>query len=283
MLTIRNRLFSTYSKVPLFYKLYFVTSGITYCYFPQTQTTILVNTCSLLVADTVQYLEDYVKHVYPDKLLLCDVVFFTNIISKIGALGYVSNQLQILKGMHGSLVGIGYGINSYLLNATINSAYYSAVWGTVSSFSMWCGFKTFKHMIDPAIKDLMTGIQQQYRQLITELQNPTNPELKVLITTITNLLTNQNLISLMNMGQNKSGKKVFTVEELDKIAPTRCIGLKRHIPIFKTTCAVCQDECTHKQLHRVLPCKHTFHTHCIDNWLLEKTTVCPMCRRDAST
>ncbi len=44
-----------------------------------------------------------------------------------------------------------------------------------------------------------------------------------------------------------------------------------------TNCSICQDE-----LHRgtrLRTCRHTFHDHCIDQWL-ELNTRCPVCRHD---
>ena len=42
-------------------------------------------------------------------------------------------------------------------------------------------------------------------------------------------------------------------------------------------CAVCQSQCKPTEQVRLLPCRHTFHTQCIDPWF-ERSTCCPTCR-----
>ncbi|XP_034972504.1 E3 ubiquitin-protein ligase RNF149 [Zootoca vivipara] len=44
-------------------------------------------------------------------------------------------------------------------------------------------------------------------------------------------------------------------------------------------CAVCIENYKPKDIVRILPCKHVFHRHCLDPWLLEHRT-CPMCKLD---
>ncbi|XP_061482832.1 E3 ubiquitin-protein ligase RNF149 [Rhineura floridana] len=44
-------------------------------------------------------------------------------------------------------------------------------------------------------------------------------------------------------------------------------------------CAVCIENYKPKDIVRILPCKHVFHRHCIDPWLLDHRT-CPMCKLD---
>lgn len=44
-------------------------------------------------------------------------------------------------------------------------------------------------------------------------------------------------------------------------------------------CAICIENFKPKDTVRVLPCKHIFHRHCIDPWLLDHRT-CPMCKLD---
>lgn len=71
--------------------------------------------------------------------------------------------------------------------------------------------------------------------------------------------------------------------------------LKRHVDLCTTRaihaspqspdeahvqCTVCLLDIAHGSQTRVLPCKHTFHLHCIDLWLVNATkNSCPLCWR----
>lgn len=45
-------------------------------------------------------------------------------------------------------------------------------------------------------------------------------------------------------------------------------------------CAVClENYAVHEQI-RQLPCRHFYHAHCIDPWLLTKNRCCPICKQD---
>uniref|UniRef100_A0A0N5CA16 RING-type domain-containing protein n=1 Tax=Strongyloides papillosus TaxID=174720 RepID=A0A0N5CA16_STREA len=65
----------------------------------------------------------------------------------------------------------------------------------------------------------------------------------------------------------------------------RITGLLEQIPIEKydeitmshcDECTICMMEFTNNTDIRTLPCKHIYHSGCIDDWLL-RTFACPMC------
>lgn len=41
-------------------------------------------------------------------------------------------------------------------------------------------------------------------------------------------------------------------------------------------CSICLDEYIYDELITVLPCNHTFHKNCLDDWL-RNTKTCPLC------
>ncbi|KXS12844.1 hypothetical protein M427DRAFT_136984 [Gonapodya prolifera JEL478] len=46
-------------------------------------------------------------------------------------------------------------------------------------------------------------------------------------------------------------------------------------------CAICLDSFQPGDRIRPLPCGHDFHAACVDEWLIERRRVCPVCKRDA--
>lgn len=43
-------------------------------------------------------------------------------------------------------------------------------------------------------------------------------------------------------------------------------------------CAICVEDFTDGDGLRVLPCEHFFHRQCIDEWLINHSAVCPLCK-----
>lgn len=44
-------------------------------------------------------------------------------------------------------------------------------------------------------------------------------------------------------------------------------------------CSICCEDIVATELHRHLPgCDHIFHAVCVDQWLLQRSATCPMCR-----
>jgi len=43
-------------------------------------------------------------------------------------------------------------------------------------------------------------------------------------------------------------------------------------------CSICTEDFIENENVRILPCRHIYHPHCIDPWLLRIAGTCPLCR-----
>lgn len=73
------------------------------------------------------------------------------------------------------------------------------------------------------------------------------------------------------------------LSEDEQIRIAKRIGLIHHLPsgIFDGSkkareCVICMNEFTIGDIVRYLPCVHTYHKECIDDWLMRSFT-CPSC------
>lgn len=46
------------------------------------------------------------------------------------------------------------------------------------------------------------------------------------------------------------------------------------------TCAICLEDYKEGEIVKVLPCKHEYHSSCVDSWLTKWGTFCPVCKHD---
>lgn len=51
----------------------------------------------------------------------------------------------------------------------------------------------------------------------------------------------------------------------------------------KPTCTICLCEYEEGDAVKMLRCGHSFHSDCIDPWLINKKALCPICRRGIYT
>ena len=58
--------------------------------------------------------------------------------------------------------------------------------------------------------------------------------------------------------------------------PTKTVDGSTH---DSTSCSICIESFTEAELVKILPCFHQFHSKCVDDWLLRKST-CPVCKYD---
>uniref|UniRef100_A0A8C2VDF0 RING-type domain-containing protein n=2 Tax=Chinchilla lanigera TaxID=34839 RepID=A0A8C2VDF0_CHILA len=77
---------------------------------------------------------------------------------------------------------------------------------------------------------------------------------------------------------NQSCRKA-TKEVIDQLPLHTVKHEEKDADLDAENCAVCIEHFKVNDLIRILPCKHIFHSICIDPWLLDHRT-CPMCKLD---
>ena len=53
-----------------------------------------------------------------------------------------------------------------------------------------------------------------------------------------------------------------------------------HENINSNHCIICQENFHQEDKVSALSCRHIFHQECVENWLLNYNSVCPICRRE---
>ncbi|KHN99058.1 Zinc finger, RING/FYVE/PHD-type [Metarhizium album ARSEF 1941] len=87
-------------------------------------------------------------------------------------------------------------------------------------------------------------------------------------------------------------KRVASLLKLDGVAPSRAYGNEQEKdkkPEPPTTsrscsfddvisCVICLDILQGEDMVRQLPCRHYFHSSCLDTWYLRQHSTCPLCK-----
>lgn len=255
---------SLYNNTPKFYKLYFITSGITYLYFPDTRKIILENTGLVLINISINTVKKIINKYYPNKEILCDITNCIDLISCIGTTSYVSYNLNILSNLHNNkILNFSHFLQKQILTFMRNTSCITSMCGVVSSFTICVASKTINLIYGRQVELFLTKIDGYVNYFLNNIVDDYVKEIVI------NFL-------------KECFRKPMTETELNNIAPIRCPGMNNVIDVkFETkNCSICMDDFSCKNMHRILPCNHAFHVCCIDEWLLSKSLICPICKKD---
>jgi hypothetical protein len=252
------------------YNLYVCASIITYLYLPYTIHQIIKHIILLSIG---QLIENIISSKYIQNKLLNDMIRWIDIIHKILTISYILSDLQLFKLQYENLdINIVYkNINLVVLDLAISSTYYAFIFGSITTF-IFSMFYKITIIYKDKILELNEDLIQVYKRAIFEyIERPENNSLRMMV--FAYFRTNES---------NQLNQTNLTIEQINEIAPLRCIGLANTENFESTSCSICLDNFNHTTLHRTLSCNHKFHPYCVDKWLFHSST-CPMCRKNVLT
>ena len=86
--------------------------------------------------------------------------------------------------------------------------------------------------------------------------------------------------SVSKVGGKDPDTKVSKIKDVFKHPTLAAPAKPRQTPFNQPTCPVCLDDFeNHTTIVRELPCQHIFHPECIDVFLRDHSSLCPMCKK----
>lgn len=241
-----------------------IATSITCFMFPDIISLGLKTVVSIILMILINKTGNWFRWKYHDYSRANAIFSIFETLSGICLLGYANQQLTILSKTHGGLIGFIHSIANTMYELSISITYYSLLIGSIGSLSLLI------------LRPILCLKLQSYESF--------------LINAISMIPNQQNIdISYQGINLIRSGLNVLDQNTLNTRCPLRCPGLgnnKRDIAIEYSkpeTCSICTESYSEKQLTRTLPCNHSFHAPCIDPWLLQSSSVCPICRKDVKS
>lgn len=257
-----------------FSKFYFFTataSGLSCYILPNYRQHAITGLACLTGSILINKLYRWVSVKYGDKKLAVNLLDVCSKIGTITLLGYASRQFYFLSKLHTGLPGYFHYTTYIFYNLSTMATFYGMfISALVLPTYIFAGPLVTKILLKVAHRLSLTG--QDANFVINVLQR----------------ISTGQYVSITYRGIkifSTSNNPPLTEDDLNKIAPLSCPGLN-NVPEQAETefsnpdsCSVCMEKYTQQQLTRTLPCKHSFHAACIDQWLLQSTPACAICRQ----
>lgn len=259
----------TTNIIPKMSKLQIVSSlalASTAVFFPNMRYLVYQTAACITSVSVIDKICNWVRWKYPDYTRTNYYLSIFEGLSKIALLGHTSNNLGVLSKAHGKgVIGFVHWSASHWYNIANCMIYYPYVIGTIAWLVVM--------IVGPIIGEKLRSWLPIMNSFVTAIQNNQNFDI------------NYHGVNLVHNGPQST----LNAKSLEELCPLRCPSLENNKRESSTeytvpeNCSVCCEVYSEKQLTRTLPCNHSFHAYCIDPWLLQSSSVCPICRKDVLT
>jgi hypothetical protein len=231
-------------------------SGITMLLFPESK-----NMCmSIISIIGINHIATKIsKYLYKKNVERADdnrygtVYFNVMIMIKICCMKFISLNIPSIKYDENNYpLRVSYELLNIFWKTYSNIIYISYISTVVTSTTFYLTFPIIKNYIYNFISDANNN---------------------ALITRFRDLIT----ITIINSNTERIERNNITIEKLDEICPLRCKNMNNVENSNIDECCICKDKFNDNELHRKLPCNHTYHAHCIEDWII-RNKKCPICR-----
>lgn len=253
--------------------------------FPHTRETALIAATCGILPQVINDGSAYIINRYPyylNRKPVTETVFYLRVISKFALYSVAAKKFLELSQINMTSSNTIASIISTCVSGLFNASFVSVRAGLVLGSAGIIACSIFGSFLIKAVKNGLRQVEESpmvplFTRALNELNNGRN--FSVDYNGVHIFSTNPAIVSPIDE------------EELERVAPLRCPGLKNdNRDNFTKNNMTCPDECSlcmeiysEKQLSRTLPCAHSFHAHCVDKWLIVRSATCPLCRRSLIT
>ncbi|KAI9357288.1 hypothetical protein DFJ73DRAFT_821202 [Zopfochytrium polystomum] len=120
-----------------------------------------------------------------------------------------------------------------------------------------------------------TAVLHEFANVVLKPSNPLRDILEILVCIVLSPVLSLGFLWLSSVVGRwaKARREVASFSTLQSL-PIKIV----HDPLG-ARCPICLDDFVTGDKSRELPCKHSFHPHCVDKWLTETSGTCPLCKR----
>lgn len=231
-------------------------TGMTMFLFPETS-----KTCTSIIAIiAINHVTTQIsKHLYnkyinnAENKKYSTIYFNVMIMIKICCMKFISLNIPYIKfDKYNYPSRVGYELLSIFWKTYSNIIYASYVSTIITCVTFYLTFPIIKNYIFNFIND-------------------TNND--VLISRLREIIA----VTIINNDRENIERNRITIEKLDEICPLRCKNMNNVSNSDIEECCICREKYNDSELHRKLPCNHTYHAHCIEDWII-RNKKCPICR-----